>query len=91
MSIPTHPTSDLNTAAGTQGAELIPKGMRISQLSVVPSATDGVYTMVVTVAADDGGTPSLLDGNGTHCVGILGDQNCAVSTLTETVVRRLTN
>lgn len=83
------PPQDSLTNTAVAGTEIVSSGMIVNSLTL--TAHDGAYTISINLAA--GGT-DLLSNPGTPnalCKGGGGTEYCSVSSLTQTVVRRLAN
>lgn len=90
-----NPQDSLSVAGS--GSELLPEGMRVTQLLLTTNATS--YAITISIAYGDNGG---LDGGpndlvgfmagppaNTFCKGTTGDQYCAIATLSKTVSRRI--
>jgi hypothetical protein len=85
----------LNTASpGTNGKELVPERMRLTGLCVQQLGSSYQVNVWLAYGDDDllsapGGTPDSCGNKHQYCLGITGDQFCAVSELQTTVAARL--
>jgi len=80
--------ADTLTKPGS-GVELLSRKMRLTDFDV--KTNNNSYTVMVTVAYGDDDLLQHIAGGTTRCLGSQGGEYCAVSSLTQTVTRRLTN
>lgn len=78
--------SQPNNISGTNGRELLLPNMRLLNFSITPNTITQSYTINITAAY---GSDELLNTNSFSCKSTSGQQFCAVSTMSDTVMRRL--
>ena len=88
LSGPGEPTDDAATfSTPNSGAELLSHLMRLNAFTIHDDGSS-IYTITVTIIYGDDDT---LNASHTACAGGVGSEYCAVSSLTDTVVKRLNN